>query len=105
MISLIHLLSIKARPLPPLSQEQGGIDTETVATTRFAALLPVYAGVNRKINWGIACAAQEIGDRVKSRRTPAGQKKSRLVLATRLDSWNEGLSSSLVQRTLVKLFE
>jgi hypothetical protein len=39
MISLIHLLSIKARPLPPLSQEQGGIDTETVATTRFAALL------------------------------------------------------------------
>jgi hypothetical protein len=38
MISLIHLLSIKARPLPPLSQEQGDIDTETVATTRFAAL-------------------------------------------------------------------
>ena len=52
MISLIHLLSIKARPLPPLSQEQGSIDTETVATTRFAALVPVYSSVNGKINPG-----------------------------------------------------
>ncbi len=37
MISLSHLLSIRARSPLPLSQEQGSIDTETVATTRFAA--------------------------------------------------------------------
>ena len=38
MISLSHLLSIRTRSLLPLSQEQGSIDTETVAATRFAAL-------------------------------------------------------------------
>ncbi len=38
MISLSHLLSIRARPVLPLSQEQGNTDTETVAATRFAAL-------------------------------------------------------------------
>jgi len=52
MISLIHLLSIKARSSLPLSQERGSIDTETVAATRFAALLSVYSRVNPKINWG-----------------------------------------------------
>ncbi len=38
MISLSHLLSIRARSPLPLSQEQRSIDTETVVATRFAAL-------------------------------------------------------------------